>query len=269
MLNPLRLMVAVVTLVFSSHSYAFCGFYVARADRSLFNDASQVVLVRDDDRTVVTMNNNFRGDVDEFAIVIPVPTVLQEGQVNVAERTLIEHLDAYTAPRLVEYFDENPCQVMRRFEAMESAQMDSAAPMENKAARARRLGVTIEAEYAVGEYDILILSATQSQGLTAWLKESGYRVPDAAVATLSSYLKQGMKFFVAQVNLETQQQLGFTYLRPIQSAYESPKFMLPIRLGMVNAEGSQELYFYALTKTARVETRNYRTVKMPTGMDLP
>ena len=39
----------------------FCGFYVAKADTKLFNKASQVVLVRDGDRTVMTMANDFKG----------------------------------------------------------------------------------------------------------------------------------------------------------------------------------------------------------------
>lgn len=270
MANSKRFLTLLILLGASASASAFCGFYVARADQSLYNDASQVVLVRDGDRTVITMNNNFRGDVDEFALVVPVPTVLEEGQINVAERALIEHLDAYTAPRLVEYFDENPCAVMHRLDELalySQTTAPAAANVEMK--RARSLGVTIEAEYAVGEYDILILSAKQSDGLLTWLQESGYRIPDGAVPTIGSYLKQGMKFFVAKVNLDAQQQLGYTYLRPIQLAYESPKFMLPIRLGMVNADGAQELYVYALSRAGRVETRNYRTVKMPTGMELP
>lgn len=78
-----------------------------------------------------------------------------------------------------------------------------------------------------------------------------------------------MRFFVAKVNLTEQAKLGFSYLRPIQVAYESPKFMLPIRLGMVNADGPQELFIYALTRKGRVETTNYRTVRLPSGMDLP
>ncbi len=45
--------------------------------------------------------------------------------------------------------------------------------------------------------------------------------------------------------------------------------MLPIRLGMVNAQGSQDLLVYVLTRGGRVETTNYRTVKLPTGMDVP
>ena len=78
-----------------------------------------------------------------------------------------------------------------------------------------------------------------------------------------------MRFFVAKVNLEEQSRLGYQYLRPLQIAYESNKFMLPIRLGTLNAKGKQELYVYALTRSGRVETTNYRTVKLPSNMDVP
>src|SRR5438270_8905993 len=135
--------------------------------------------------------------------------------------------------------------------------------------RARSLGVTIEATYTVGEYDILILSAKQSDGLETWLRENGYRVPPGAAQVLGSYLRQGLHFFVAKVNLKQQSKLGFSYLRPLQVAYESPRFMLPIRLGMANAAGPQELFVYALTRRGRVETTNYRTVKLPSGDDVP
>jgi hypothetical protein len=48
----------------------FCGFYVAKADTKLFNRASQVVLVRDGDRTVLTMANDYQGSLKEFAVVV-------------------------------------------------------------------------------------------------------------------------------------------------------------------------------------------------------
>ena len=86
---------------------------------------------------------------------------------------------------------------------------------------------------------------------------------------LGSYLKQVMKFFVAKVNLKEQARTGFKNLRPLQMAYESPKFMLPIRLGMVNADGPQELFVYALTRDGRVETTNYRTVRIPSDAEIP
>lgn len=247
---------------------AFCGFYVAKADTKIFNEASQVVLVRDGDRTVVTMANDFKGAPDEFAVVVPVPTVLEEGQIHIAEMALIEHLDAYTAPRLVEYFDPDPCAPTRyRMDAMKSA-----APAESQEASGQlpsSLGVTVEASYTIGEYDIQILSAEESDGLETWLGQNGYQLPPGASRVLGSYLKQGMHFFVAKVNLEQKARLGFQSLRPIQMAYESPKFMLPIRLGTLNAEGEQELFVYALSRTGRIETTNYRTVRLPSDMELP
>ncbi len=45
--------------------------------------------------------------------------------------------------------------------------------------------------------------------------------------------------------------------------------MLPIRLGTVNADGPQELFVFALSRKGRIETTNYRTVKLPTGTELP
>jgi len=248
---------------------AFCGFYVAKADTSLFNRASQVVLARDGDRTVLTMASDFKGTPKEFAVVIPVPTFITREQIHVAEKSLIDHIDAYTSPRLVEYFDSDPCRRydMLRPMAMAGVMKDVSAPAMQE--RAKALGVTIEAQYTVGEYDILILSAKQSGGLETWLTENGYRIPAGAGPVIGSYLRQNMRFFVARVNLSEQTRLGFTYLRPLQVAYESPKFMLPIRLGTVNANGPQELFIYALTRTGRVETTNYRTVKLPSGSELP
>jgi len=249
---------------------AFCGFYVAKADTDLFNQSSKVALVRDGDRTVITMANDYIGDPTEFAMVIPVPTVITKEQVHISDAALLDHLDAYTAPRLVEYFDDNPCarrEYERRFNT--AAVLESAAPPAPVALADKALGVTIEDSFSVGEYDILILSAKESDGLQTWLESNGYKVPKKAVKTLGSYIKQDMKFFVAKVNLEEKAKQGGEMLRPIAVAYESPKFMLPIRLGTVNANGDQDLFVYTLTKNGKVETTNYRTQKIPSDKELP
>jgi len=260
---------AFLLLFTPSLASAFCGFYVAKADTKLFNKASQVAIARDDNKTVMTMANDYQGNLKEFAIVIPVPTVVKKEQIHIGDKTILDHLDAYSSPRLVEYFDEDPCAPRRTYAMDASAPPMAAMSAKMQSGRANSLGVKIEAAYTVGEYDILILSATQSGGLETWLRESGYRIPSGATAILESYIKQNMKFFVAKVNLKEQQKLGFTFLRPIQVAYESPKFMLPIRLGTVNANGPQELFIYTLTRGGRVETTNYRTVKLPSDVEIP
>ncbi|PYQ52075.1 MAG: DUF2330 domain-containing protein [Acidobacteria bacterium] len=249
----------------AANAQAFCGFYVAKGDAKIFNRASQVALVRSGDRTVMTMANDFHGEPKDFAVVIPVPTMITRDQIHIADKALIEHLDAYSAPRLVEYFDPDPCRLPS---VAESITVAGRAGMRDEK-RDKQLGVTIEARYTVGEYDILILSAAQSDGLETWLRQNGYTIPTGASEVLGSYIKQNMKFFVAKVNLREQAKLGYSYLRPISVAYESPKFMLPVRLGTVNAAGPQELFVYTITRKGRVEATNYRTIKLPSDIDVP
>jgi hypothetical protein len=142
------------------------------------------------------------------------------------------------------------------------------ARSKDEARRDKALGVTVEARYAIAEYDIAILSATESSGLEKWLRQSGYNIPPRASKALQPYIRQNLKFFVAKVNLPEQAKTGFSYLRPLQFAFESQRFMLPVRLGMLNARGPQDLVIYALTRNG-VETTNYRTVKLPANVELP
>ena len=242
---------------------------MAKAQTDLFNKASKVVLVRDEEKTVVTMSNDYQGKLKEFAIVIPVPEVLKRKQIHIGQQKVVDHLDSYTAPRLVEYFDKDPCRSPRLIRKMGTLPILGQKSSKPKKEKKSKLGVKIEAKYTVGEYDILILSAKQSNGLFTWLNREGYKLPKGAKEILGSYIKQDLKFFVAKVNLKKQAKLGYKFLRPIQIAYESEKFMLPIRLGTLNSKGHQDLFVFALTRKGRVELKNYRTVKIPSNMDIP
>jgi hypothetical protein len=274
-MKPFRLLIALLLTVVISMSVAekawgFCGFYVAKADTKLYNQASQVVIARNGERTVLTMANDYQGNVKDFAIVVPVPVVLQQDQVNVGDPKIIERLDAFSAPRLVEYFDPDPCQGApvntepggtrgpggEKFEALSDRGEDA-------------LGVRIEARFSVGEYDILILSAKESNGLETWLRQNGYQLPQGASGLLRPYIRQNMKFFVAKVNLEKFEKSGYQFLRPLQMAYESPKFLLPIRLGMMNATSEQDLIVYVLSPQGQAEITNYRTVNVPSDTEIP
>lgn len=263
-----RALVAALVAAAPLPAAAFCGFYVGKADSSLFNEASSVILVRDGQRTTLTMQNDYRGEPTEFALVVPVPVVLKQGDVKVQEKKLFDRVDAYSAPRLAEYYDMDPCHpppmpspgvpMMRMSE-------EKARPPKGSAA----LGVKVEEAFSVGEYDIVILSAEQSDGLETWLVQNGYKIPGGASAALRPYVRQNMKFFVAKVNLKEQAKTGFQSLRPLQFTFASEKFMLPMRLGMLNASGPQDLIVYTMTKNGRVEASNYRTINLPANLNLP
>jgi hypothetical protein len=266
----LKVTVAVTAiLALAAPAAAFCGFYVAKADSKLFNKASKVVLSWDSGKTAVTMANDYEGDPKEFAIVVPVPTFIERKQIGVVDMKTIDHLDAFTAPRLVEYYDPDPCEpVVALAMAASSRATGAPAPAPPPQQKSYR-GVTVEATYDVAEYDVSILSAKESDGLVAFLKDNDYRLPDRAEAVLGSYIKQKMHFFIAKVNLERMELSGRRFLRPLQVRYETPKFMLPLRLGTLNADGPQDLIVLALTRKGRVETTNYQTKKLPTGAEVP
>ncbi len=267
-----KIILPVLLLLFAQHAAnAFCGFYVARAEATLFNKTSQVILVRNGDRSTITMSSDFRGNVSDFAMVIPVPTVLSRSDIKVVERKIFDQFDAYSGPRLVEYFDQNPCQQYQydNIVAASAVRKESTqAEMEEKSNK-DSYKVAVVARYTVGEYDIQILNAQESGGLERWLNDHGYKIPEGAREVLEPYIKSNMKFFVVKVNLEEQQRLTSQILRPLQISFNSPKFMLPIRLGMANGDGNQDMIIYAFTPNGRIESTNYRTLKMPSDRNVP
>ncbi|MFN8698610.1 MAG: DUF2330 domain-containing protein [Flavobacteriales bacterium] len=272
MKHALSILLLSLAIFGAGRSSAFCGFYVAKADATLFNNKSEVILVRDGLRTVITMSNDFKGDVRDFAMVVPVPLVLKEQDIRVVNRRIFEALDAYSAPRLAEYYDPEPCPqvAIALCDNVKATRSTSVEEMPSYFfSEAEEKGVTIEAQYEIGEYDILILSAKESTGLRDWLIANGYKIPPTADEVLDPYIKSNTKFFVVKVNLDRMRASGFDYLNPIQIAFDHEKFMLPIRLGMANSTGVQDMIVYAFTRTGRVECTNYRTVKMPTGRNIP
>lgn len=273
-MKPIRILITIVitflaVICFSPNAWAFCGFYVAKADTKLYNKASQVVIARDGKRTVLTMANDYQGDVKDFALVVPVPTVLKQEQVHIGDSKIIERLDAFSAPRLVEYFDEDPCAENIYEDAMPNAVRAPIARERGNLKKDRSLGVTVESRFSVGEYDIVVLSAKESNGLETWLNRNGYKIPQGANKLLQPYIRQKMKFFVAKVNLAKFEASGYQLLRPLMMAYESPKFMLPIRLGMINSTNEQDLIVYILSPKGQAEITNYRTVKVPSDAEIP
>lgn len=196
-MQPVRILLSIIVacltfICFTPAAWAFCGFYVTQADTKLYNKASQVIIARDGDRTILTMANDYQGDVKDFAIVIPVPVLLQQEQVHIGNPKIIERLDAFSAPRLVEYFDPNPCLSIPESTEGGATRGPASQKAPSTGEEEKVLGITVEARFTVGEYDILILSAQESKGLETWLIRNGYRIPQGARQLLQPYIRQNM-----------------------------------------------------------------------------
>ena len=268
-MNRILAGVALLVVALASPSaHAFCGFYVAGGDQKMFNDATQVVLMRMGTRTVLAMQNNYKGPPEAFAMVIPVPVVLHEADVKTLSKDVFAHVEQMGAPRLVEYWEQDPCRV-----AMDPDMAMAPSAMAFEAASNKPgdagLGVKIEARFSVGEYNILILSAKDSTGLSTWLAQEKYKVPEGAEPLLRPYVEAGSKFFVAKVDpAKVKFEDGRAALSPLRFHYDSEEFSLPIRLGLANSNGTQDLIVNILAPAQRYDLANYKNVFIPTNIDV-
>ena len=361
---------AVALLSTSIPAHAFCGFYVSGSNAKMFNDATNVVLMREGTRTVLSMQNDYKGPLEDFAMVVPVPVVLKPTDVKVVPKAVFDRIDSLGSPRLVEYWEQDPCPApydnagyghatgaaprpMAGAPSMaEPPSRDYSMKMADKADAPRRNAVPpvlasfsaspttitsgvptkvqwswsyanqpwpeptctldhgvgtvyngaqaalsltesslvtlscansagkatkqvkintvkIEAKFDVAEYQILILSAAEAAGLEEWLRINKYQIPKDAEALLRPYVESGSKFFVAKVDPKKVQMVdGRGVLSPLRFHYDSEDFSLPIRLGMANSSGKQDLIVNIISSNKRFEVANYKNVVIPTNFDV-
>jgi len=264
-----RLITIAMVLCTASAAHAFCGFYVAGSNEPMFNDATQVVLMRKGTRTVLAMQNNYKGPLQDFAMVVPVPVVLHEGDVKTLPKQVFADVERMSAPRLVEYWEKDPCMKERHYAEDRVAMSAQGVAEAGSAAPASDTGVVVEAKFTVGEYQIEILSAKDSTGLDHWLHDHEYKIPAGAEPLLRPYVEGGSKWFVARVDPKKVKLVdGRAALSPLRFHYDSDEFTLPIRLGLANSGGKQDLIVNIIAPDQRYEVANYKNVTIPTNLDV-
>jgi hypothetical protein len=249
---------------------AFCGFFVAGSNARLTNNASQVVLMRKGNRTVMTMSNNYQGPPENFAMVVPVPVVLHKEDVKTLPADVFDRIDSLSAPRLVEYWEQDPCAPRYEYEMKAGKKRKSASAPATAGGRAEDLGVKVEAQFVSGEYQIVILSATDSSGLETWLRRERYNIPPGAADALAPYIRDKSKFFVAKVDIQKVKRdaQGVVQLSPLRFTFDANELRLPVRLGLLNAGGKQDLLVYVIHPTSRFEVANYANTFIPTNLEV-
>lgn len=243
-------------LLLPGRADAFCGTYVSSYEEGLTNATSEVAIVRQGNRTTLTVANDVTGDTSaDFAMVIPVPEILGEDQIHVVDPTVFDRLRDYSNPREVSYTCDDF--------AYDDDTADFDGATDDSGSTDTASDVTVEAQYVVGEYDVVILSAAESTSLVTWLQTNGYFVPDTSAALLGEYIEGGAYFFAARVREDVEIASG-RMLSPLQFSYTSGPFGLPVRIGTLNSPGEQDLRIYAITdyEQGAVAISNYDKVSI-------
>ncbi len=128
----------------------------------------------------------------------------------------------------------------------------------------------VEARFVTGEYEVVILSATESKGLDTWLRQQKYNIPQGAAEALAPYVRDKSKFFVAKVDIKKVKRdaQGVVQLSPLRFAFDANELRLPVRLGLLNAAGKQDLIVYVIHPTSRFEVANYANTFIPTNLEV-
>jgi len=259
-------------MVVTSPADAFSGLYVGQAEGKLVNGATSVVLARSGKRTVVSMQTEYVGPAEAFALVVPVPVVLSPDAVKTLPKGLFERLDVISAPRLVELWQQDPCTYADITSVATEHAGGVAGPAQEEgwmgAGMQGRYRVEVEARFEVGEYRVAILGAEDSLGLDAWLRDHGYRMPPDAEPALRPYVQAGSKFLVAKVDVsKVVMRDGRAALPPLRFEYDEESLRLPVRIGGVNAAETQDLVVHVLARD-RYEAANYPNLTIPTNVEV-
>ena len=239
-------------LCVSSTASAFPGLYVAKHGGAMGSRAASVVLLREGTRTVVTLQADYRGPADAFALVIPVPGELAAEDVRIVDRRLMDRLDAATAPTLLEQWERDPC----------LAPPLGLPPNPTPALR------EAPATFQDGEYSFMAPGAGESAAIVDFLRAREYQLSAAAEAALQPYADAGMRFLIAEVD---PRQVHFNsdgeaLLSPLRFHYDSDRLVVPLRIGTVNALGVQDLVIHTIAVGRRYEAANYPAQLMPTSV---
>jgi hypothetical protein len=234
-----------------------CPTIATGTNQALTYDVARTAIVRQNGRVTFTVSINPEGQSQDFALVLPVPALLQESDIAVLDGEVFGRLDGYTG--LLTMADAGCIQT-------DYATEDGGGGDGGGDDGGGSGGVTVEAEYLVGDYEVAILSATESDGLFTWLADNGYQLAEPTIPVLEDYIDQGMFFMTARVAAEATVADG-TPLPPLQVGYDSEAFSIPIRLAARNSPGEQDMLIYAITDQSelggRVAISNYSEFTIP------
>ncbi|MEY3212203.1 MAG: hypothetical protein RIT28_2684 [Pseudomonadota bacterium] len=243
-------------------AFGFCGTYVGDGASTLQNRTSQIVLVRQYDQTTLTLSSDYSGDAESFGLLIPVPPALVAEDISLVDPQWIQDIETYTNPRLVSYTCEDfggwepPDHRAALGVSMPGAVMLSAMACSDNSLymgdnwadpMASESTVEVEAEIAVGEYDVVLLTAEESADLLRWLNLNGYVIDQVAEQMLQEYIDAGSAFLAAKINLERVSLEEELRLSPLRLRYTSEAVSLPLRLGTLNSTGVQDLVLHVIS----------------------
>lgn len=242
--------------------HAVPGLLLAKDGNPIFNKSSYIIYARNGEHNSITFTGDIRTAADEVLILIPLPTNVKYSDIKTVNIETMNHLLRYSAPRLIEYEDFDPCNpksqhrpIIQTDQSFTTLEMDQAIP------------ATIDLQTKSNmQYDFVMLTSKESVGIDIWLKNYGYSLSQEERRIIHSYQDHNQHFLTIRVkNFAKEGDI----LTPIQISYNSKTFTLPTKITALNNESKQDTVMMFLTKNSEVILNDNKILDMPVNMAIP
>jgi hypothetical protein len=268
-------------LALATPARAFPGVCVGRGGASCLVHTTHVVVLRDRGTTVVTVMADYEGPITPFLFVLPVPSDVTAERVQTVKRGIVGRLEQISAPRLLTFYEQDPCRPGPAEQAWEERILAhgrgfltpgwvpplSSADREPEEPKVSKDPVLKGVE---SEFRYQVLSVPGPSELARALRERGYPLSQAGLDALGPSLRAGRGLLLAEVMPDRAELLGDRRLQLGGVRYWSrqPLTTLPVRLGLLNARGRQDLFVYVLDREHRYQARDYENRIPPSNLEI-
>jgi len=256
---------------------AFPGLCLGKDGAQRRIDAAEVVVMRHEDVSVVTVAASYEGPLTPFALVLPVPPDVTLDQVRTVKRGMLARLSEVSAPRLHPFYEQDPCDATRTEQRWEEHVRASGRgflahagvpELDPNYSVSSEIAESIAPVFkgAEGEFRFTKLSPKTPEALERSLR--GYALSESARTALARYLAQGQAFLLAEVATERVEISGNgrVQLGGIRYFTRSPLPPIASTLGLENSPGVQDLLVFVLDRAHRYRTKNYDNRFLPSNL---
>ena len=198
----------------------------------------------------------YNGNPSRFAWIVPIPA---KPTLSIGSQPLFTNMLSATVPTY-SYTNTSACNAASSQKSFGcGASADSASASADFGSGGRDDGGVIDEPDAekltVGAFDAAILSNGNAAGITKWLDDNGYQLPDDLENYLQSYVEKNSVFVAVRLTPDT----VVSEIHPLVLRYAGDEPCVPIKLTAVAAEEDMGIRAFFLADSRAVPT-NYKHV---------
>jgi hypothetical protein len=233
------------------------------ADGCLFLDIDKIgnpaespnqraLIIHDGKTETLVLQVKYSGTVENFAWVVPLPTLPEENSITTASDSIFKELHDGTQPR-----------VYRTYRHKDAYRGGGGG--EGDLSPISETTVHIWENLRVGPYDVAVLSGSSAQALIDWLNANGYHIPGEAHAIIDFYIQKSWVFIATRVELaSTLDKNNSTYqagLPALKMQFQTDKPVFPLRISELSSARENEIELY-MAGPHRIVCETYQTEPM-------